>query len=111
METRRCVRIKRGRGKGEGERAVKQQTVPLLLGPRAPSPARVRNTNSFLPDGFCATSGRGRPRSHTRLTIQLKLTHYLFYWLFASSLPLPYNSQLARSAELSFGGFAPTFSF
>jgi hypothetical protein len=33
------------------------------------------------------------------------------FWLFASPLPFPYNSQLARSAELSSGGFAPTFSF
>jgi hypothetical protein len=35
----------------------------------------------------------------------------LAFWLFASPLPFPYNSQLARSAELSSGGFAPTFSF
>ena len=42
---------------------------PLLLGPRAPSPAPVRNTNSFLPDAFCAAGGRGRPRSHKKLTI------------------------------------------
>ena len=50
--------------------------MAALTGTAAPSPARVRNTNSFLPDAFCATSGRGRPRSHKKSTIQLKLTHY-----------------------------------
>jgi hypothetical protein len=39
------------------------------------------------------------------------LLFYVAFWLFASPLPFPYNSQLARSAELSSGGFAPTFSF
>jgi ribosome maturation factor RimP len=33
------------------------------------------------------------------------------FWPFASTPPFPYNSRLARSAELSSGGFAPTFSF
>jgi len=111
METRRCVRIKRGRGKGEGERAVKQQTVPLLLGPRAPSPARVRNTNSFLPDAFCATSGRGRPRSHTRLTISTQTDPLPLLLAVCFSPAFPYNSQLLEARRLSSGGFAPTFFF
>src|SRR5260370_868200 len=34
----------------------------LLLGPRAPSPARWANTKVLTTD-FCATCGRGRPRS------------------------------------------------
>jgi acylphosphatase len=63
-----------------------------LLGPRAPrgprrgspagvadSPARSRaNTLRFLPNEFYATCGRGACGPNKKLTIQLKLTHYLF---------------------------------
>ena len=99
-----------------------------LLGPRASRPqmsAKREKMNRLLlkdcaPHGAFAGGAPAVPANHLtalphpRSSAVCGLLFAEFspaFCLFASPLPFPYNSQLARSAELSSGGFAPTFSF